>query len=746
MRKLIYSITTTVFCTTLLAQNQNDSSKVVKLEEVIVSSLKETSPQQTPLSSTILNSSKINAAQITNIRDLSGQVPNFFIPNYGSSMSTTSCIRGIGSRNSGQTMALYVDYVPYLDKSTFDFDFYDIRQIEVLRGAQGTLYGRNAEGGIVNIYTLSPLSYQGSKLSVNTGNYGMLNLKLAHYRKITDNLGYSTSGYYNHEDGFFTNKYTNKSADASTSAGGRAKIDWNLNSYFKAQYTLNFDYVNQDAFPYGKYNRVSGNTDQPNYNDQGTYKRNILTNSLFLQYKTNNWILSSITSYQYFDDEMKMDNDFTDKSFFTIQQDQKQNALNDEIILKSISKNNFQWSFGATGFIQQLDINAPIEIKTEAIKYILQPSFTKQGMTITDEILKTPGQYNTKTIGGALFHQSTYNNFLINGFSITGGLRIDYEKVDLDYNTGSAMHVKIGPTTYLFTDTLKNNLSVHFTELLPKLALKYEWSKRQFVYANLSRGYKSGGFNVQMFGDLVDKGLTNPSATKKDAVMEAISYKPEYSWNYEIGGHCLSFDKQLKSSISLFYIDLNNLQLTQFVPNGLGRKISNSGAAVSKGVEISFEANITHGFNATINYGYANATFATYTDSVKTVNPVTHATDTVKVDYKGNHVPYAPQNTLSGSLSYEHNFKNSFIDRFMANIQYVGVGKIYWTEANDISQNFYSQVNVKVALNFGKFGVDFWIRNIFNTKYNAFYFNTTNNEFFQQGKPLQFGGTLKYEF
>ncbi len=134
-----------------VAEDKVDTTHVVKLDEVVVSSLKETSTRQTPVSSTVLATSKINAAQITSVRDLSGIVPNFFIPDYGSAMSTTSYIRGIGSRNSGQSIGLYVDNVPYFEKTTFDFDFYDIRQIEVLRGAQGTLYGRNAESGIINI-------------------------------------------------------------------------------------------------------------------------------------------------------------------------------------------------------------------------------------------------------------------------------------------------------------------------------------------------------------------------------------------------------------------------------------------------------------------------------------------------------------------------------------------------------------------------------------------------------------------
>ena len=746
MKKQLVLSALASFCLLTLAQNKADTTRVVKLNEVVINSLKETSPQQTPVSSTILSSKLINTAQINNVRDLSGVVPNFFIPNYGSAMSTTSYIRGIGSRNSGQSMGLYVDNVPYFDKSTFDFDFFEINQIEVLRGSQGTLYGRNAEGGIVNIYTLSPFNYQGTKLSVSAGNYGFVNAKVSHYAKLNNNFGLSIGGFYNHDDGFLINQFTKKSQDASTSAGGRFKLDWNITPNLRAQYTANFDYVDQTAFPYGAYNDSTKKTALPNYNDPGTYTRTTLTNSLFLQYKTKDVVLSSTTSHQYFKDDMKLDNDFTTLSFFALEQAQKQNALNEEIILRSNSKSNYQWSFGATGFIQQLDINAPFYMESDGIKYMIQPSFTPMGMTITDNVLATPGQYNTKTTGGALFHQSTYNNLFMEGLSLTAGLRLDYEKIDLDYNTGSSMHVKIGPTTVLFADTLKDNLSIHFSELMPKVALKYEWSNRQFVYGNVSRGYKAGGYNVQMFADLVDKGMNNPQATKKDVILNTISYKPEYSWNYELGGQCLSFNDQLRSSITLFYIDINDLQLTQFVPNGLGRKISNAGEATSKGIELAFDANLGGGFSAALNYGYANATFKTYSDSVRTMNPVTHKYVSTKVDYKGNYVPYAPQNTLSVAANYEHRFKNACIDQLTASVQYTGIGKIYWREDNALSQDFYSLVNAKVGITKGAFGLDIWAKNLFDTSYNAFYFDSSGSTFFQVGRPAEFGATLKVEF
>jgi len=714
MKKQIILPFFAAICISTTAQNQVDTTHIVKLNEVVVNSLKETSPQQTPVSSTLLSSKLINAAQISNVRDMSGQVPNFFIPDYGSAMSTTAYIRGIGSRNSGQSMGLYVDNVPYFDKSTFDFDFFDIRQIEVLRGAQGTLYGRNAEGGIVNIYTLSPLNYQGTKVAFTAGNYGLINVKAAHYAKLNEKIGVSVSGYYNKDNGFFTNQTTGKAADSTVSAGGRFKFDWNITPKFKAQYIASFDYLDQAAFPYGAYNDSTKKVSQPTFNDASSYTRKVLTNSLFLQYKANNWMLSSITSHQYFKDDMKMDLDYSAKNNMSLEQIQKQNALNEEITIKSISRNNYQWSFGTTGFFQRSNMDSPLDMKN-------------YHMTI-------PGLFDTDTKGIAIFHQSTLNNILITGLSATGGLRLDYEDISLDYNT----YIDQFPAA-----KFNGNQSVSFTELLPKLALKYEWKNSQFVYAVASRGYKTGGFNVQMFSDLLTNAIQlnvlNPDVRK------TILYKPEFSWNYELGGQCLSFNNRLKSSVSLFYIDVNNMQLAKIFSSTSGRVVTNAGQVASKGFELSLDANLGAGFSATINYGFTKATFTNYTDTLKSYDQM-GKTKYTPVDYKGKQVPYAPQNTLSLSGNYEHSFKHSFIDHLMATIQFTGNGKIYWTEANDnkYSQDFYSLINAKVAVNKGIFGLELWAKNLFNTEYNAFYFYSAG-KFGQQGKPMQFGATLKLD-
>ena len=143
-----------------------DTIKVVDVEEVLViASPKENRKlRELPTASTLLSQHDMQANQVTNLKGLTALVPNLFIPDYGSRLTSAIYIRGIGSRINTPSVGLYVDNVPYIDKSAFDFNYADIERIDVLRGPQGTLYGRNTMGGLIRVHTKSPFSYQGTDL------------------------------------------------------------------------------------------------------------------------------------------------------------------------------------------------------------------------------------------------------------------------------------------------------------------------------------------------------------------------------------------------------------------------------------------------------------------------------------------------------------------------------------------------------------------------------------------------------
>ena len=737
-----------------------DTIKTFNMDEIVVtSSSKETNNLRAlPGSVSILTPQQIAGRQVASIKDISSFVPNLYMPDYGAKLTSAVYIRGIGARSSGQSIGLYVDNAPYIDKSSFDFELADIQRIEVLRGPQGTLYGRNAMGGIINIHTLSPLDYQGLRASLSYGNYCQLNTKISGYAKLGDNFGISAGAYYDSHDGFFTNAYDNKKVDNEETVGGNLKLYWKISPKLTASYSASYEHTNQGAFPYGLYNEETGKVAQVNINDESSYKRSMISNNLSLSYKNDNIIFSSVTGYQYLDDDMRMDQDYSDSLIFILNQRQKQHAFTEELSIKSNTNNNYQWSFGVFGFYNKLNTDGPVEFKEDGIKTIFQQIFDNlkydnprmPTISVTDNSLYIPGDFKTPSYGTALYHQSTYNNLFTDGLSLTAGVRFDYEKQELEYSSEAKMNLsmQMPPMMPVPTDIsdmypasiVNENLSQDFWQVLPKISLKYEFNPRAFTYLSVAKGYKAGGYNIQMSADIMQslmqydvmnafrQMMPDVEIAEPLPIKDVISYKPETSWNYEAGVRSEVMENRLHAELTFFYMDIKDVQLTKFATSGNGRYLSNAGKAESYGAELSLRAILTNELTADLNYGYTRATFRDYNND--------------REDFKGKYIPYTPQHTLSLGLQYNKLLRNKWIDQIFASAQCNSAGKIYWTEANNISQPFYAVVNAQAGVRKGAVSFNLWSRNLTDTDYSAFYFESRNKPFIQKGKPLQFGAKV----
>lgn len=725
----------------------------LKNDIVILSTTKETnSLKSLPAAVSIFSPKNLEALQVHSLKDLSATVPNYFAADYGSKMTAPLYIRGIGARSGDQTVSMYIDNIPYFNTTSFDTELFDIQRIEVLRGTQATLYGRNAMGGIMNIYTYSPLTYEGTSFKVGGGNYGLFNANASHYQRLNEKMGFSIGAYYRQDDGYFTNLHTGNKADDLKNAGGRAKFVWDINSRLSATYSLSFDYVDQGAFPYA--NVATGNID---YDSEGYYKRRLFTNGLALRYTGNGYEINSTTGYQYLNDEMNMDQDYTPLALFQINQKQRQNSLSQEITFKSVNNSNYQWSFGGYGFYDYLNNTPPVYMMKDGVKRFLQDPLTSVGapITFTDNQIDLNGEYKRPIYGMAVFHQSTFNNILdTEGLSFTLGLRLDYEKTKLDYNayTSAGIDINPGPGRPVISHVVETDIvgtsSSDYLELLPKGVLKYQINPNSYIYTSVSRGYKAGGNNIQIFADLLQEALSTAlknimpgggPAADATPINDRISYNPEYSWNYELGGQTDIINNTLSTNFAFYYMDVRDVQITQFIKTGGGRKVSNAGKAVSKGFEIGLKARPCNGFYLYANYGFADARFKDYE-----IEKTDSRGNTTQTSYTNNRIPFAPNSTFSvgGSISYDFK-RNTILDRITFDSNFAGIGKVYWAEDNVMSQGFYGTLNAHLALDKNIFTLEFWGKNILDRDYNTFLFESMGDYFAQKGKPMRWGASLK---
>jgi len=659
----------------------------VQLDEIMIRAPKEnTTSRELAGSVSVLTSRSISEAGISSVKNVTSLAPNFFMPEYGSKLTSPIYIRGIGSRINEPSIGLYVDNAPYFDKATFDFDLFDIERIEVLRGPQGTLYGRNTMGGIINVITRSPLEYTGTRFMASAGTYGQYGANVSHYAKPVSNFGYSLALNYRHNDGFYTNEYNGEKVDHLNSVGFRNRLSWKINEKLTGENIFGFEFSDQGGYPYAKIDNENPDNSEINYDHPSGYDRDLITNALVFNYKEDKFDLVSTTSYQYLKDFQDVDQDFTANPLFLATQSQLQNLFSQELILKSKPKKRYDWLFGASGFYQDFDRNVAV---TDVPKNM-------QIMRDFTEIKK----------GVALFHQSTLNDFLVRNLSLVVGLRYDWEYNSLAFGND----VFVGENSVSASDTLFP--SMQFSVFSPKVALNYYLSEHSSVYALVSKGYKTGGFNAIFERD------------------EDLMYDPEESWNYELGFKTTHHKNRIMAEAALFYIDWTNQQIYQTVPSGRGSMLKNAGHSVSKGFEFSTRARIFDYTEAVVTYGYTHATFIEHK-----VNETT--------DYSGNFIPYIPLHTLAVQLNQTVVFRpNSMADRLKITALYRGLGKHYWNEKNSAAQSAYGLLDLRVRAERKKLGVELWAKNVLGEDYSAFYFEAIGNRYQQPGVPFNMGINL----
>ena len=780
-----------------------DSLKVVDIEEVVVIATPKENRKlrELPAATTVLSQKDMQANQVNSVKRLSGLIPNIFIPEYGSKLTTSIYIRGIGSRINTPAIGLYVDNIPYIDKSAFDFNYSDIERIDVLRGPQGTLYGRNTMGGLIKVHTKSPFTYQGTDIRMGAATYNDYNVSLTHYHRISDQFAFSTGGFYEHTGGFYQNSArNNERVDKGNAGGGRFRGIYLPKDNLKLDLNVSYEYSDQGGYPYfytgitqegvnkGKTEEREEMIGKIAYNDRSNYYRNLLNAGFNVEYQAKNFILSAVTGYQHLKDRMFLDQDFTEKNIFNLTQKQKLNTISEEIVLKSKPNRKWEWTTGIFGFYQTLNTDGPVTFKEDGVKETIEGNTNsifenlgnkapKMSMSVLNPTLRVSGNFDTPIWNGAIFHQSTFNNLFTKGLSFTVGLRLDYEKMSMKYNSASDplnfdFNFAMGPMVITAKDLIADaayngKLSEDYVQLLPKFALQYEWRKGNNVYTTVSKGYRSGGYNVQMFSDIItgQQAHSMVEAIKKSAefekyctliegmigdkmpaipeVKDATTYKPEYSWNYEVGTHLTLWEGKLWADLAAFYMDTRDQQLSQFIGSGLGRTTINAGKSNSYGAEASLRASLTNELSLNASYGY---TYATFTDYI--INEADKDGNlTVKADYNGKYVPFVPKHTLNIGGEYAITCSSrSIFDRVVFQANYNAAGRIYWTELNDVSQSFYGTLNWRANLEKGNAMISFWARNFLDKDYAAFYFETMNKGFMQKGRPVQFGIDLRCRF
>lgn len=662
-------------------------SSLKQLDEVVVTGQKrEEALQKTAISISSLSGRDVQAYRLWNARQITGIVPTLFSSNPGDNRNVTS-IRGITTTSYDQAVATYVDGVNQFGLDTYIGELLDIDRIEVIRGPQSTLYGRNAMGGVINIITRQPGNKASGFAEVNAGNYNLFRATAGvRVPLIANKLYAGVAGTLSKRNGYFTNDFTGKDFERQNTFTGNYFVkylpaaNWSIDLNVKNQ-------ANRNDGPFTLINGKDQAFENPFVLSQDattTMVDNSLNSSLSVNYKGPRFNFSSQSAYQtnYRYYKSPIDGDFAPIDGVSIINNygkdfNKVKVFTQEIRFSSPASSRSKWNWLAGAYF--FHVNNPVK---QAIHF-------GENADMVGSPDKNFSLINTnigKGSGYSVFGQAGY--LIAPKLQLIAGARFDYEKRDLSI-LGEYMADGMDAPITIRPDTAGN---ASFNAFSPKIGLLYNATDDVSVFANYSRGFRAGGL-TQLGSDPSQPPL--------------YSFNPEYSSNYEAGVKTSFANKKVHLNATVFLVNVSDAQVPTLVLPDAITITKNAGRLESKGFEFELSATPASGFRVDYNFGYTKAVF----------KELKVSSNGQEADLSGNRQIFTPDMTSMLAVQYGFALNKTKTLSAYVRAEWLYLGKQYFDLANQIYQDPNSVINTKIGLRYKRLELMFWTRNLADRKY-----------------------------
>lgn len=622
--------------------NANDTGNGEQIEEIIVSARRRNETiQETPIAMTAVSTSQMESVAATKVSDIQGAVPNLLMTQQvtgGSALNMS--LRGVSfadiEKSFDPTVAMVVDGA-FIGTSTGQLlDFFDISSIEVLRGPQGTLFGRNTIGGVINIQRSRPTDEYTGKLEMEYSTFGTVTGRaLFSGPVIKELLDAKFFMFHSTTDGYYHNYFTGANAGGGSNTNFGASFLLTPSSSFNALLTLEkqtstLDNVAAQISKTGELlctpglflsaaqaavqcNRNTTSDVYTTFTSPNSDRYSSPAATLELNWELPATHLVSISNYR-----GDVEHSLEDVSGFSI----PLYGVDRQQIYHQLSE-----EARASGNI------------VKSLDYVVGAYFFTSTYTL-DQF--TGGGLFPGTIFPSVLGQSQHTTG--RSRSIAGFADFDWQFIDrwrLNFGGRVTDDTKQLDTSAPYDGAFTNfgNHSDSWTKFTPKVSIDYRPTDEHMIYASWSEGYRSGGFS--------GRGLDPISATTP--------FNPETVNSYEIGAKTGWFDRRLLANIAVFYMRYKDIQetITQAGgPTGNITIVKNAASARIKGVELDLTAKPLDALLARASLGYLNSHFSGFYNSEAWTDPATGASGLHNYDYSDVDLIYAPAWTGSLSLSY----------------------------------------------------------------------------------------------
>ena len=722
------------------------AQSVATLQEVVVTARKRSEQfHDVPIAESVITQQAINSAGINAPRDYIAMVPNMSLvetQNVGNAFVT---IRGISqARNSEPSVAIIVDGVQETDPEQFDQQLFDVQQIEVLKGPQGALYGRDAIGGAIIIHTVAPSDKPTAKVRVGVGN-GFAERAQALVSGPLDAAGtlkYQAGVSYYNTDGYLHNAYLDRKADPYRDYAGRLRLIWQPSDAFSADWRLNYDRVETTAYYFiiprdDEANPFSSVSTPPDANDvtspiqnnnEGLDNRDVLDMALKLDYSPGYGTFTAITDY---DQTKEIDTgdayDFRPvttslvyaatsgiPAFLGGPFDESQSQFvrartwSEDLRFTSPSDAAFTWIAGAyflhkerfisTDNIIDRGVGVPPRVYEDPIVDPANPLATNTNATFLADAQNSNAW--------AFYGDATYA--LTKRWQVDAALRYDQDRVSDTTDTPKAFL----PDPDAFTGEVRTHT---WDAWQPKLTLRYQPNRDWTLYTDWSRGFRSGGFNQTGVGAV---------AAANDIAGVGDLFNAEIADTYEIGAKGQLLHDRLSVDADVFHTHSQNGYFFVFIAANSTQNLGNL-SATYKGAEIQLTAYPVDHLQVYAGYGYTDSRITAMADPT----------------VLGNQAPLVSRDTVNVGAMYEQTVLDGL--KGTARLDFQNIGRTWWDPYNVTSRDPVSLVNLSLGLQGDRWTVTAWSKNLTNTIYNAEF---SPGGFLWRALPRRYGLDFEYRF
>ncbi|MPZ55175.1 MAG: TonB-dependent receptor [Rhizobiales bacterium] len=708
------------------------AQQAVTLDEITVTAQKR--PEQAgdvPISIDVWSGQRIEQGQITRRDQVLSATPNTQMGTVSGSLYTNfTAIRGVGSAliDTDPAVGLYVDGVPAGASQTYSGGLLDVDRVEILRGPQGTLYGRNNLAGSINIISNVPdPSRAYGELGAEYGRFNTLR-GFGFFNTPLGNAGWAVRGAISgsRNDGYTPDVATGQTINSFQDVVGRLSIRGPINGAVEflgsieheRQRTFDGAFMTDADFKSGRrsvdiLNPFNGTLDT-------TTARAQLTARL-----DNGDRIVSLTSFRTNETDFK-GNPFPQGYFaatnaffqgfgvagFQYRADNpfngSYNQISQELRYESDRNERFKWVAGLFA-----------ERSEGSRQYGLTNTFDPGGfLTGSSVTLQSKGVTDTTAV--AAFADGTLA--LTDRWKIFGGARVGYDHKDFSYNFQSdnaSFNTIFAPVVAGFVPSYRASLSAPY--VTPRFGIQYDLTEKLNLYASVSRGYKSGGFNTGFV-----------------AVGDEKAFDAETLWSYEAGWKGRFFDDRLSLNGSVFFMDWRNQQVQTFNVATQSTPIQNAPKSKSYGVELEARLKLDKHWSVRAGLGYVDATYVDFRNALATGTPAT-------IDASGNRQQYISK--FSGSVGVGYNWNVGY-DNLVgtAEVSYQFRSGFYFDVENTIRQPGYGLLNARIGVENERYAAYLWGLNLADKRYRTTATDFGPGALVAIGAPLMVGATFKIKF